>query len=62
MFFSGSKYEDNLDQVSEDGLSTAILNRSNLKHTQQPASTAATTTTSTTVRNFLEYKSSLIVK
>lgn len=60
MIFSGSKYEDNMEQVSGDGLSTAILNRNNPKHSQQTASTvpaAATTTTtsSSTVRNSLEF-------
>ncbi|XP_015588519.1 TOM1-like protein 2 isoform X2 [Cephus cinctus] len=56
---SGSKYEDNMEQVSGDGLSTAILNRSNNKYPQQTASTAVvvaavasttagTTTTTTT--------------
>ncbi|XP_043482343.1 TOM1-like protein 2 isoform X1 [Leptopilina heterotoma] len=51
---SGSKYEDNLEQVSGDGLSTAILNRNNPKHSQQTASTvpdAATTTTSSSTHN-----------
>ncbi|XP_003702032.1 TOM1-like protein 2 isoform X1 [Megachile rotundata] len=41
---SGSKYEDNLEQVSGGSLSTAILNRSNPKYPQQTASTVAPTT------------------
>ncbi|KAK9310254.1 hypothetical protein QLX08_000283 [Tetragonisca angustula] len=41
---SGSKYEDNLEQVSGGSLSTAILNRNNPKHSQQTASTIASTT------------------
>ncbi|XP_017892441.1 TOM1-like protein 2 isoform X2 [Ceratina calcarata] len=41
---SGSKYEDNLEQVSGGSLSTAILNRSNPKNPQQTASTVASTT------------------
>ncbi|KZC11615.1 TOM1-like protein 2 [Dufourea novaeangliae] len=36
---SGSKYEDNLEQVSGGSLSTAILNRNNPKYPQQNAST-----------------------
>ncbi|XP_051166070.1 TOM1-like protein 2 isoform X3 [Leptopilina boulardi] len=52
---SGSKYEDNMEQVSGDGLSTAILNRNNPKHSQQTASTvpaaATTTTTSSSTLN-----------
>ncbi|XP_060832443.1 TOM1-like protein 2 isoform X1 [Bombus pascuorum] len=41
---SGSKYEDNLEQVSGGSLSTAILNRNNPKYPQQTASTVASTT------------------
>ncbi|CAD1469874.1 unnamed protein product, partial [Heterotrigona itama] len=41
---SGSKYEDNLEQVSGGSLSTAILNRNNPKHSQQTASAIASTT------------------
>ncbi|CAL7935784.1 unnamed protein product [Xylocopa violacea] len=41
---SGSKYEDNLEQVSGGSLSTAILNRNNPKYPQQNASTVAPTT------------------
>ncbi|KAG7202442.1 hypothetical protein KM043_018744 [Ampulex compressa] len=44
---SGSKYEDNLEQVSGGSLSTAILNRNNPKHSQQTASTVASTTATT---------------
>ncbi|XP_043261490.1 TOM1-like protein 2 isoform X2 [Colletes gigas] len=41
---SGSKYEDNLEQVSGGSLNTAILNRNNPKNPQQTASTVASTT------------------
>lgn len=41
---SGSKYEDNLEQVSGGSLNTAILNRNNPKYPQQNASTVASTT------------------
>ncbi|XP_012283174.1 TOM1-like protein 2 isoform X2 [Orussus abietinus] len=44
---SGSKYEDNLEQVSGGSLSTAILNRSNPNYSQQTASTAASTAATT---------------
>lgn len=63
--FSGSKYEDNMEQVSGDGLSTAILNRNNPKHSQQTASTvpaATTTTSSSTVRNSLDFISKITVE
>jgi len=36
--YSGSKYEDNLEQVREGSLSTAILNRNNPKLPQTTAS------------------------
>ncbi|XP_014611575.1 PREDICTED: TOM1-like protein 2 isoform X1 [Polistes canadensis] len=42
---SGSKYEDNMEQVSGGSLSSAILNRNNPKYSHQTASTTATTTT-----------------
>ncbi|KAF7395769.1 hypothetical protein HZH68_009819 [Vespula germanica] len=45
---SGSKYEDNMEQVSGGSLSSAILNRNNPKYSHQTASTTATTTTTTT--------------
>lgn len=41
---SGSKYEDNLEQVSGGSLNTAILNRNNPKYPQQTASSVASTT------------------
>lgn len=45
---SGSKYEDNQEQVRGGSLSTAILNRNNPKLPQQTAST-----THASVRNIL---------
>ncbi|XP_031826427.1 TOM1-like protein 2 isoform X2 [Nomia melanderi] len=41
---SGSKYEDNMEQVSGGSLSTAILSRNNPKYPHQNASTVASTT------------------
>ncbi|XP_076683174.1 TOM1-like protein 2 isoform X2 [Andrena cerasifolii] len=43
---SGSKYEDNLEQVSGGSLSTAILNRNNPENPQTASTVASTTATS----------------
>lgn len=51
MLYSGSKYEDNMEQVSGGSLSSAILNRNNPKYSHQTASTTATTTSTTTTVN-----------
>lgn len=49
---SGSKYEDNMEQMSDGvGLSTALLNRANPKLSQQSSSaTAVATSNATNVR------------
>lgn len=52
---SGSKYEDNMEQVSGGSLSTAILNRNNPKHPQQTASTVASTTTANPLNRESEF-------
>lgn len=46
-YYSGSKYEDNLEQVSRGSLSTAILNRNNPEYSQTASTVASTTATTT---------------